>query len=101
MRWANTRSGSVPFTIGESRSADLFSRQVQFADTLSWSRGRHTIRFGGSITHHTSGGSGSEPGQAVLEPASREGALGPLIGAAVCAIVGGLFLMILIKVGFA
>ncbi|MGY3424911.1 hypothetical protein ACVWZW_005386 [Bradyrhizobium sp. F1.13.4] len=41
------------------------------------------------------------PGQAVLEPASRKGALGPLIGAAVCAVVGGLFLMILIKVGFA
>jgi hypothetical protein len=42
-----------------------------------------------------------QPGQAVLEPASGEGALGPLIGAAVCAIVGGLFLTILIKVGFA
>ncbi|KJC54611.1 hypothetical protein UB31_02940 [Bradyrhizobium sp. LTSP849] len=42
-----------------------------------------------------------QPGQAVLEPASREGALGPLIGAAVCAIVGGVFLTILIKIGFA
>ena len=42
-----------------------------------------------------------QPGQAVLEPASRQGALGPLIGAAVCAVVGGLFLTILIKVGFA
>jgi hypothetical protein len=42
-----------------------------------------------------------QPGQAVLEPASRGGALGPLIGAAVCAVVGGLFLTILIKVGFA
>lgn len=42
-----------------------------------------------------------QPGQAVLEPASREGALGPLIGAAVCAVVGGIFLTILIKVGFA
>jgi hypothetical protein len=61
-----TRSGSVPFTIGESRSADLFSRQVQLADTLSWSHGRHNVRFGGSLIHHTSGGTGSEPGQAVL-----------------------------------
>jgi hypothetical protein len=61
-----TRTGSVPFTIGESRSADLFGRQLQFADTLSWSRGRHNLRFGGSLTHHTSGGTGSEPGQAVL-----------------------------------
>lgn len=41
------------------------------------------------------------PGHAVLEPASREGALGPLIGAVVCAIVGGIFLTFLIKVGFA
>ena len=35
---AYTRAGTVPFTIGESRSADLFGHQVQFADTLSWSR---------------------------------------------------------------
>jgi outer membrane receptor protein involved in Fe transport len=61
-----TRAGSVPFTIGESRSADLFGHQVQFSDTLSWSRGPHNLRFGGSVAHHTSGGSGSEPGQAVL-----------------------------------
>lgn len=41
------------------------------------------------------------PGHAVLEPSSGEGALAPLIGAAVCAVVGGVFLTILIKVGFA
>ena len=40
------------------------------------------------------------PGHAVLEPASRKGALTPLIGAAVCAIIGGIFLTFLIKVGF-
>jgi carboxypeptidase family protein/TonB-dependent receptor-like protein len=61
-----TRAGTVPFTIGESRSSDLFSRQVQLAETLSWSRGKHTLRFGGSAIHHTSGGTGSEPGQAIL-----------------------------------
>jgi hypothetical protein len=61
-----TRAGSVPFTIGESRSADLFGRQLQFADTVSWSRGRHNLRLGGSLVHHTSGGTGSEPGTAVL-----------------------------------
>ncbi len=61
-----TRTGSAPFTIGESRSSDLFGHQLQFADTLSWSRGLHHVRFGGSVTHHTTGGSGSEPGQAVL-----------------------------------
>jgi outer membrane receptor protein involved in Fe transport len=61
-----TRAGSVPFTIGESRQSDIFGRQFQFADTVSWSKGAHNLRFGGSLVHHTSGGSGSEPGQATL-----------------------------------
>jgi hypothetical protein len=63
---AYTRSGSVPFTIGQSRAADLFSRQAQFSDTLTWSRGRHDLRFGGSLARHTSGGTGSEFGNALL-----------------------------------
>lgn len=63
---AYTRSGSVPFTIGQSRLSDVYSRQAQLADTLSWSRGRHYLRFGGSLTRHISGGAGSEPGLAVL-----------------------------------
>ncbi len=61
-----TRSGSVPFTIGQSRLSNLYGHQAQFSDTLSWSRGRHYLRFGASIVHHTSGGFGSEPGTAVL-----------------------------------
>ena len=61
-----TRGGSVPFTIGESRSADLHSYQFQIADTLSWNRGAHNVRFGGSIIRHTTGGFGSEPGTAAL-----------------------------------
>jgi hypothetical protein len=61
-----TRTGSVPFTVGESRSADLFGHQAQLSDTLSWSHGRHYARFGGGLTRHTSGGTGSEPGTAVL-----------------------------------
>jgi hypothetical protein len=61
-----TRGGSVPFTIGQSRASDLWGHQVQLADTLSWSRGKHYVRFGGSVIHHTSGGTGSEPGTAIL-----------------------------------
>ena len=61
-----TRAGTVPFIIGQSRASDLFGHQLQFSDTLSWSRGRHYLRFGGSLIHHTSGGTGSEPGTAIL-----------------------------------
>jgi hypothetical protein len=63
---AYTRGGAVPFTIGQSRVADFHGNQVQFADTLSWSKGHHYLRFGGSVIHHTSAGSGSEFGTAVL-----------------------------------
>lgn len=61
-----TRAGVVPFTIGESRSSDIYGRQSQISDTLTWSRGAHTVRLGGSVIRHTSGGTGSEPGQAIL-----------------------------------
>ncbi len=61
-----TRSGSVPFTIGQSRLSDLYSRQLQLSDTLTWSRGRHSLRVGGSAARHVSGGTGSEPGTPVL-----------------------------------
>ncbi|HEY3582538.1 MAG TPA: TonB-dependent receptor [Pyrinomonadaceae bacterium] len=61
-----TRGGAVPFTIGQSRASDLWSHQYQFTDTVSWSLGKHYLRFGGSVIHHTSGGFGSEPGTAIL-----------------------------------
>jgi hypothetical protein len=61
-----TRAGSVPFTIGQSRFSDLWGHQFQFADTLSWTKGAHYFKFGGSILRHRSGGAGSEPGTAVL-----------------------------------
>jgi hypothetical protein len=61
-----TRAGAVPFTIGQSRASDIFSHQLQFSDTLSWSLGKHYLRLGGSVIRHTSGGTGSEPGTAVL-----------------------------------
>ncbi|HEX3279611.1 MAG TPA: carboxypeptidase regulatory-like domain-containing protein [Pyrinomonadaceae bacterium] len=58
--------GSVPFTIGQSRVSDIWSHQLQFSDTLSWSHGMHNVRFGGSVIRHSSGGTGSEPGTAIL-----------------------------------
>jgi hypothetical protein len=61
-----TRAGSVPFTTGQSRLSNLFGHQAQFSDALSWSHGRHYVRFGLNLVHHTSGGNGSEPGTAVL-----------------------------------
>src|SRR5256885_8992838 len=61
-----TRGGAVPFTVGQSRASDIFSHQLQFGDTLSWSLGKHYLRFGGSAIHHASGGTGSEPGTAIL-----------------------------------
>src|ERR1043165_7208782 len=36
-----TRGGAVPFTIGQSRSSDIYSYQFQFSDTLSWTGGKH------------------------------------------------------------
>lgn len=62
----NPSQASVPFTSGQSRQSDLFSRQFQFADTLSWTKGMHYLRFGGSIIHHQSGGTGNEPGALTL-----------------------------------
>jgi hypothetical protein len=41
-----------------------------------------------------------QPGNAVLEPDNRQGSLAPLIAAALCAVIGGLFLAFLIEVGF-
>ncbi len=61
-----TRAGNSPFTIGESRASDIYSRQMQLSDTLSWTHGKNNFRFGGSIIFHTSGGTGSEPGTATL-----------------------------------
>jgi hypothetical protein len=61
-----TRTGTAPFTAGESRFADVTSSQGQFSDTLSWTIDKHYIRMGGSIAHNTSGGNGTEFGSAFV-----------------------------------
>jgi outer membrane receptor protein involved in Fe transport len=49
-------------TEGESRSAKLFNKQWQFADTFSWTLGTHVLRAGGDYVHSRSGGNGQEFG---------------------------------------
>lgn len=61
-----TRAGNVPFTIGQSRASDIYSHQLQVSDTVTWSRGKHSVRLGASVARHTSGGTGSEPGTPIL-----------------------------------
>ena len=61
-----TRAGTVPFTSGESRYAHVYSRVGQFSDTLSWTKDKHYVRFGGSIGKNTSGGDGTEFGSAFV-----------------------------------
>ncbi len=61
-----TRAGSQPFTSGESRFAHIYSRIGQFSDTLSWAKGRHYLRLGGSVAENTSGGDGTEFGSAFV-----------------------------------
>jgi hypothetical protein len=59
-----TRAGIA--TEGESRAAHVFSRQTEFSDTLTWIRGRHDFRVGGSVARATSGGDGTEFGSAFV-----------------------------------
>ena len=61
-----TRAGASAFSFGESRQSDLFGHQAQLADTVYWTVGEHNLRLGASAARHTSGGFGSEPGQALL-----------------------------------
>ena len=61
-----TRTGSVPFTIGQSRFSNLFGHQAQFSDTLSWSHGKHYCASAAAWSITLRAAFGSEPGTAVL-----------------------------------
>ncbi len=54
-------------TIGESRVANLYNHQFEVSDTLTMSRGPHSLRVGADVTHSTSGGNGQEFGSGFLE----------------------------------
>ncbi|HEY7545684.1 MAG TPA: TonB-dependent receptor [Blastocatellia bacterium] len=49
-------------TEGESRSAKLINHQYQLADTFSFTRSRHSMKFGVDAIYSSSGGNGQEFG---------------------------------------
>ncbi len=55
------------YTNGESRIANLINHQYQWADTLSWSKGKHQIRSGFDVIYSSSGGYGTEFGSGYLD----------------------------------
>ena len=59
-----TRAGIA--TEGESRYSHVWSHQGQLSDTLTWTRGRHYLKAGGSLSRATSGGDGTEFGGAFV-----------------------------------
>jgi len=55
-------AGVGTFTTGTSQAANLANRQFEFSDTLAWSRGRHTLKFGADVIHAHNGGNSKEFG---------------------------------------
>ena len=55
------------YTWGESRIANLMNHQYQWADTLSWSKGKHQIKTGFDVVYSSSGGYGQEFGSGYLD----------------------------------
>lgn len=59
-------NGAVSFTTGQSRVSELWGKQWQIGDTLSWTAGGHYLKFGGNVIRHRAGGYGNEPGLLTL-----------------------------------
>jgi len=57
-----TAPGGGTFTSGTSQSAMLLNRQYGLNDTLSWSHGRHQLKFGVDLVHAHNGGNSKEFG---------------------------------------
>ena len=55
-------AGVGTFTTGTSQSALLMNHQFEFADTLSFVHGRHTLKFGADVIRAHSGGNSKEFG---------------------------------------
>ncbi len=60
-------SQSGIFTTGDSRYARLQNHQYEQADTLTWVRGRHTLKAGFDLIESSSGGFGQEFGSGYLD----------------------------------
>ena len=53
-------------TVGESRWNSIVNHQYQFADTLSLTHGRHSLKVGTDLIYASLGGSGLESGGGFL-----------------------------------
>ncbi len=49
-------------TEGDSRSASLLNHQYEWADTLMWTAGKHSLKTGADVVYSSSGGFGQEFG---------------------------------------
>ena len=55
-------AGVGTFTTGTSQSAKLLNHQFEIGDTISWTHGKHTLKFGGDVIHAHTGGNSKEFG---------------------------------------
>lgn len=55
-------AGVGTFTSGTSQAAKLQNRQFEINDTISWVKGKHTLKLGGGVIHAHNGGNGKEFG---------------------------------------